>query len=188
MRPHGVVAVILAGVFVAAAQPARAQIGFGVAGLYASLNGSDFDGTDAGIGVDGQVRFSIGGSGSLGIGGQYTRHGIQGISDNLKVLGVFGEPRYYFSVPGSLKPYLAGRAGYLRESISSGGIDASANGYLVGGGAGLLVNAAPLLHLDLTVLFIGVSFGDTTIDGTKVPDSSSHGSALALRIGVLFGK
>lgn len=182
------VAAILAGVCTVAARPAPAQVGFGVAGLYVSLKGSDFDGTDAGIGVDGQVRFSVAGNGSLGIGGQYTSHGLQGISDNLKVIGVFGEPRYYLGVPGGLKPYLMGRAAYLHESLSSGGIDASANGYLLGGGAGMLLSAGPALHVDLTVLFTGVSFGDATIDGTKVPDSSSHGSAIALRIGVLFGK
>ncbi len=182
------VAAILAGVCLAGANPARAQVGIGVAGLYTSLNGSDFDGTDAGIGVDGQVRFSVGPSGSLGIGGQYTSHGVQGISVNLKVTGVFGEPRYYFSVPGRVKPYLVGRAGYLHESLSDGGIAYSSNGYLVGGGAGMLVSAGSALNVDLTVLFTGVGYGDGTINGTKISDSSNHGSALTLRIGVLFGK
>jgi len=184
------VAVLVAGVAGVAvvAPPAVAQVSIGAAGLYASINGSDFDGTDAGFGLDAQVRFPLGTGFSLGIGGQWTTHGIQGTSDNLGVLGVFGEPRYVFTTTSeTLKPYLAARGGYLHESFSGGGIDASASGYFVGGGGGLVISVGPTVSVDLAVLWTTVSFGDATVNGSKVSNSNTSGSALAIRGGVLIG-
>ncbi|MGH9894599.1 MAG: hypothetical protein ACREA0_21995 [bacterium] len=169
------------------ATPAVAQVSIGAAGLYASLNGSDFDGTDAGFGLDAQVRFPIGSSASLGFGGQWTSHGVQGATNNLTVLGVFGEPRFMFTTAGSVKPYLMARGGYVRESFSESGFDASASGYYVGGGGGLVLAAGSSLTVDLAVFLNTVSFGDVTVNGSKVSNSNTSGSALVVRAGIVIG-
>ncbi|HXI19881.1 MAG TPA: hypothetical protein VNH46_02275 [Gemmatimonadales bacterium] len=153
--------------------------------MYASLSGSDFDGTDAGFGLDGQVRFPLASSFTLGLGGQFTSHGLQGLSDNLKVLGIFAEPRLMFATPGSLKPYLAARGGYLHESVSSGGSSASASGWYAGGGGGLLIAVGPMVSVDLGALFSTASFGDFSVNGTSVANTSTSGTVLSVRGGIL---
>jgi hypothetical protein len=97
---------------VAAAPPADAQVKIGVAGLYASLGGDDFQGTDAGLGGDAQVRFALSPTFTLGGGVQFTSHDNNFADGNINVLGVFAEPRYHIAMSGAgaLRPYLAARA------------------------------------------------------------------------------
>ncbi len=158
MRSPGVV--IVAALCVAGVRPAGAQVSFNVAGLYVSLSGSDFQGTNAGIGADGQVRFRLAPSPiTLGIGAQYTTHSVDGISENFNVWGVFVEPRYAFpSGASQVKPYLAARGGYLHQGISSGGNSLSADGFDIGAGGGILVGLGGV-DLDIGFLFALVNFG-----------------------------
>ncbi len=163
------------------------QVSFGVAGLYATLSGSDFSGTNAGIGADGQVRFSLGSAVTLGAGAQYTTHSVDGISENFNVIGIFAEPRYMFAAGASkVHPYLAGRGGWLRQSISSGGNDLKASGFFFGGGGGLVVGLGTSASLDLSVIFASVNFGEQELNGSPTGFKPS-GTSLALRAGILFG-
>jgi hypothetical protein len=171
----------------AAAGPVTAQVSVGAAGVYASLNGTDFNATDAGFGLDAQVRFPLGATASIGFGGQRTSHGLRGALNNVAVTGVFAEPRLTLQTAASVKAYLLARGGYLHESYSEPGFDAKANGYYVGGGAGLLIAARPRVAVDLSILFGSVSFGEATINGSKVSNSSVNGTAIVLRAGILFG-
>jgi len=184
IRPALVVAFI---VFVMA-RPGAAQVSFNVAGLYATLSGDDFQGTNAGIGADGQIRFPLGQAGlSLGAGVQLTSHSVDGIDPNWSVIGVFGEPRYVFNTGGSsqLSPYIAGRAGWLHESISDGTDKLSASGFYFGGGGGLLIGLGGV-NLDIGVLFASVKFGELDLNGSSTGFKPS-GTSLALRAGLAFG-
>ncbi|MGH7612931.1 MAG: hypothetical protein ACREMW_02675 [Gemmatimonadales bacterium] len=170
-----------------AARPVDAQVSFGVAGLYASLSGNDFQGTNAGFGGDLQVRGGLGSSFSLGGGVQFTSHSTD-ISANWKVIGLFAEPRYLFKTSSSrVSPLLTGRLGWIRESISSGGNDGSASGYFFGFGGGMLVGLGGSAALDMSVVFASVNFGDLQVNGSNSGFSPS-GTSLAIRAGLLFGR
>jgi len=179
--------VALAGLLLAAVRPVSAQVAFNVAGLYASLSGNDFQGTNAGIGGDGQVRFRLAPSPiTLGIGGQYTTHSVDGIDPNFNVWGVFVEPRYAFpSGASQIKPYIAARGGYVHQSISDQSNTLSADGFEVGAGGGILIGLGGV-DLDIGFLFALVNFGEQKLNGSGTGFSPS-GNAVALRAGLQFG-
>lgn len=185
MRTLGVV--LVAGLCVASARPASAQVSFDVGALYVSLSGNDFQGVNAGIGLDGQARFPVGtGTFSVGVGGQYTTHSVDGIDPNFNVWGIFGEPRYAFpSGASQIKPYVAGRVGYVHSSISSGGNTLGSGGFMFGGGGGIVIGLGGV-NLDIGFLFAAVNFNEQKLNGTGTGFSPS-GSAVALRAGLVFG-
>ncbi len=160
---------------------AAAQASLGVAGLMASLGGDDFEGVDNGFGGEASVWFRAGTSFTIGGGAHYTSHGTD-IDENLKVLGIFAEPRYRFAAGGgNLTPYIAGRAAWARYSIQ----DASATGFYFGGGGGLMIGAGKTL-IDIEVLYNSASFGDVSVDGSSIDGTDASGSALVAKVGVIF--
>ncbi|HXI19880.1 MAG TPA: hypothetical protein VNH46_02270 [Gemmatimonadales bacterium] len=171
----------LAGV---AAGSATAQVSIGAAGLYVAFKGADFTDTDAGFGLDAQVRLPLGRMVSLGLGGQRTSHGLVGGVNSVGVLGLFAEPRVTFTTGGSARPYLMARGAYVH--LSANGFDAKTNGYSVGGGAGLLVRAGPRVDVDVSVLLGAISLGDYTAAGVSQPGTSAKGGVVVLRGGLLF--
>ncbi len=162
---------------------------FSGSGLYATLNGSDFAGINAGLGVDLQLRYHAKGGVSVGGGFQYTSHGIDGFSEKYGVSAFFGEVRYAFerAASPSLTPYLGARIALAHYGISSGGSELKANGTAFGPTGGLLVRLNPTTQLDVGVAWFSIHFGDAELDGSTQPDTKSSGSALALRVGVAFG-
>jgi hypothetical protein len=169
------------------ARPAAAQVSFGVGGLYATLSGDDFQDTNAGFGLDGQVRFRAGSGFSIGAGAQWTTHSVVGIDPNWSVIGVFGEPRYEFAAgDGTLRPYLWGRGGWIRARIADGPDELTQNGFYVGGGGGLVIAAGGMASLDVGVLLAAVNFGEQQFNGQGTGFKPS-GSSLALRAGLLVG-
>lgn len=109
-------------VLVGAAPPGTAQIGVGVGVIYLSPAGVDFTGTDAGPGLDGQLRFSAGSHLSFGLGAQWSRHDAPSLNSHFTVLAIFAEPRFAIPVPPSaVQPYVAARVGYAHERIVAGG-------------------------------------------------------------------
>lgn len=176
--------------FAAIATSGQAQaprFGFEVAGLYATLSGSDFEGTDAGTGFDIQARFMSNPRFSLGAGLLRTSHGTNISDDNIAVLGFFAEPRYHFKMSGSsMSPYLTARLGYLKETLSAGGSDFEAQGNLFGFGGGMGYAVSPTVSLGGSVTYNLVNFGDAKVDGSTINDSSASGSSLAVRFSVAF--
>ena len=192
-------ALALVGTSVGAAQT---SIGGGM--QYLSFGGSDFEGTDGGMGFEANVMFPAGKALMLGVSGQWSTHNND-FSDDLTALGIFGEGRYLFrSTSGSkLTPYVGGRLGWAKGSQtisasevggSTGSADLSTSGFAFGGGAGLMVALSPAVSLDVNGIIHSVSFGDThakgNIDGTPIdddiPDSSAGGTAVQLRAGFSF--
>lgn len=197
-------AVLFANALVGASVGA-AQASVGVGGQYLSFGGSDFDGTDAGMGFEANVMFPAGKALMLGGSGQWSTHNDAVFSDNITALGLFAEGRYLFrSASGSkLTPYVGVRGGWAQATQtaqatelggSSGSVDASASGFAFGGGAGVMIALSPSLSLDVNGMMHTVSFGDFhakgNIDGTPVdqdlPGSKTSGTALQLRAGLSF--
>ena len=161
---------------------------FSGGGLYASLSGSDFQGTNAGIGPELQFRYHAASGFSIGGGVQYTSHDVDGISENYGVTGFFVEPRYAFQVQSSsIHPYLGARLALLNQKIEVSGIGkVTGSGTAFGASGGILLRLASAARLDIGVTWAKVSFGDAELDGTTIPDSDASGSALALRAAVVF--
>jgi hypothetical protein len=162
---------------------------FSGAGLYAALNGSDFEGINAGLGGDLQFRYQATRGVSIGGGFQYTSHGIEGFSENFGVRAFFVDGRYAFeqAAASSVTPYLGVRVALAHYGVSSGGNELAANGTAFGPIGGLLVRLTPTAQLDIGMAWFAVHFGNAEINGSQQPDSKSSGSALALRAGVVFG-
>lgn len=162
-----------------------AQVSIGVGGQYLSLGGTDFEGTDAGFGAAGNVMFAVAPSIMVGASGQWSSHDVGG--ESLKLLGIFGEGRYLFTMAngGKLTPYVGARGGWTQASADVAGLGSiKASGFAFGGGVGLMFAVAPTVSIDLNGMFHTVSLGDAKVDGQTVPDSKSSGTALQIRAGV----
>ena len=162
-----------------------AQVGIGVSGQYLSLNGNDFDGIDAGFGVEGNVMFAVAPAIKVGASGQWSTHDAGG--DNVSLLGIFGEGRYLFTMAGKATPYIGARGGWTQASSDVTGLGSlKASGFAFGGGVGVMIAMTPTLAIDVNGMFHSVSLGDAKVDGTTVPDSKSSGTALQIRAGINF--
>ena len=196
---------VLFGIVLVGASVGAAQASIGVGGQYLSFGGSDFEGIDAGMGLEATVMFPAGKAVMLGGSAQWSTHNDAIFSDATTALGIFAEGRYLFrSTSGSkLTPYIAGRGGWVKGTqtaqaselgFSTGSVDASTCGFAFGGGAGVMIALSPTLSLDINGMMHSVSFGDGhikgNIDGTPidedVPDSKTSGTALQLRAGLSF--
>jgi len=161
----------------------------GGGGVYASLNGSDFDGFGSGLGVDAQFRYHARGGVSIGGGVQYTSHDITGVDPNLGVRAFFADVRYSFERASSpsITPYIGARAALAHYGVSQGGNSATANGTAFGPAGGMLIRLAPTTQLDVGLVWYSVHFGNFSANGVEQADTKSSGSSLALRAGVVFG-
>lgn len=172
-----------------AALPGSAQIGAGAGVIYLAPAGVDFRGTDAGPGLDGQLRFSAGSHVSFGLGVQWSRHGAPSLASHFTVLAIFAEPRFAIPVPSNpVQPYVAARVGYAHERIVAGGTTYHADGRFYGVGGGLLFRVGRAAHIDLSLLFGPVHFGDFSSAGGTLAGSRRDGSAFLIRGGVVVGR
>lgn len=157
--------------------------------IYVVAGGNAFAGTDAGPGIELQLRRNLS-QVSFGVGFQYSRHDFEGLPDPLNLVGGFIEPRYVF--PGSSTtwaPYASARLAVFQQAISSEGVGASAIGAQVNGGGGVLVRLSGNTNLDLGATFGFLQFGELTVNrlgGTEQYPSSS-GTNFVLRMGFAIG-
>jgi len=164
-----------------------AQVSIGIGGQYLGFGGSDFETTDDGFGVEGNVMFGLGTSFKLGPSVQWSSHYDSFIDENISVLGILGEGRYMLGMgTGKATPYIAGRAGWVQASATVGGLSAKQSGFAGGGGVGVMIALSPALAFDLNGMFHAVSFGNAKVDGSEVPDSKTSGTALQVRAGINF--
>ena len=173
-------------VAVAQVLSAPAGVSVGAAVGYNTLSGDDFTGTDAGFGFQGLLRYTTIGGFAVSGGVQYNIHGADGISENLKVLGIYVEPRYVARLQAaSVAPFVGGRVGWERWSVSAVGATASATGYGLGGIGGILFQVAPQVGIETAVTFTALSFGDAEVNNITVSNSDSNGSSLGLHAGII---
>ncbi len=141
-----------------------------------------------GAGVEPQIRYnlayakeSLGGL-TLGFGGQWTSH--SGGADNLKISGIFLEPRWVPRTKSSrFFPYLSGRLALLRQT-SNFGTASSGSGF--GGGAGLAVKFTPTVNLDAGLALVRQQFGEFQFTDNTVGEFNPF-TTYAAKIGITVG-
>jgi hypothetical protein len=160
-------------------------------GLNAQLYGRAYDGLHQGYGFEAQARFTPS-AWSFGAGVQYTRHGITGLDQKLKLYGGFIEPRYVIVVRSStFAPYVSARFSLLEQKLTVGDVSGSATGVTLNGGGGVLVRLSSRLNLDLGSTYGYTRFGNFVVrnssNGLKVAGPSGSGTNLVVRIGLALG-
>jgi hypothetical protein len=187
-------AVIVSAVSVVALSTARAQTGqrfsVQISGLYATVGADVFAKVESGPGAEGQIRMTRGAF-SVGLGGQYTRHGIQSdVIGDLNLYGVFLEPRYVIAVTSdTYAPYISGRVSYLRGSLDGTQGSVESNGAQFNAGGGILLKLTNQVNLDVGATYGRLNFGTITktIDGEEFEEDGGGGGNLVLRVGFSFG-
>ena len=170
----------------AVADAARAQSAqpwsLQASGLLTTINIGIGGSNVAGGGVEGQLRYTSG-LWSLGGGVQYSSHTSAG--DNVKLSGLFVEPRPTFVVSSPrVGPYLALRGAVLRQSNNFG---TSSNGYAVGGGGGVIVALTDRVNLDGGAAVLRQSLGGITLDGENVERPISTLTSYVVKAGISIG-
>lgn len=174
----------------ASAQSAAPGFGVEAAPFYATADGEDFTGIDAGLGFDLQGRL-MWPAWSVGFGWLRSSHDVITISDNLIVSSFFLEPRYQFSTPGAARPYVLARGGWAKQRLdvddpSIGTLVAEASGWMVGAGGGMAFAVARSIDLNVSAMWVRFSFGDAEVDGQTMADSDTKGSSVLLRFGLSY--
>ncbi|HPF61062.1 MAG: outer membrane beta-barrel protein [Gemmatimonadetes bacterium] len=162
--------------------------------LNVSTSGDAYEGLDAGLGVEAQVRYTPSAF-SIGAGYQRSSHDLtfdDGSTETVTLSGVFAEPRYVIDVgSGSYAPYLAGRVAFLTQKIAFEGLEASASGTQLNVGGGVLVRLSPRVNLDLGATYGAIDFDDVKVEfegqSATIDGSSGSGKNLVLRAGVTVG-
>ncbi len=167
----------------AAAQQHHVSLG---AGWY-NPGGDDFRETDSGPGLDIAVRFAAGERLYLALGGQWNSNGVDFSDDDWNVLAIFVEPSLVFGFGTPVEPFIAGRVGWLRQSITAPSGRRTANGVGFGGFVGLRLPVVSRLAVEVAAPFYHVSFGDVEVDGVERPGSDSSGRVFGFRIALNIG-
>lgn len=164
-------------------KPVSAQASF----LYVGLSGSAYEGSQAGMGAEAQIRYNFPSPLSVGGGLQYSRHEFDqasGITEPLTLFGVFVEPRYVIRTSSDvLFPYLSGRLAFLKQSTRVSDVTVSATGMQINGGGGVLYGLTDNLLLDAGATFGAVSFGSFSGGGGR----AGSGSNVVFRVGISGG-
>jgi hypothetical protein len=166
------------------------KFGAEVGALYATVNGDDFEGTNAGVGFDVQLRAAFSAF-SIGAGFLRTSHDIDEASDNIIISGFFAEPRYSFPTTSSTSLFLTGKLGRVKQSLETdipdyGSGEFESSGFLFGGGGGVEFAMSPAVRLNVSALFSQVSFDDVEFEGETIDGTDSSGSSVMLRAGISF--
>ncbi len=184
--PRATVAALAAAAFLLAPAVLVGQnVELSLASGWVAPGGDDFADTDAGPGFDLVLRRRMGDSFSLGLGGAWSMHAVDFTEDKYDIVGVFLEPRLLGgSEESSIRPFLAGRLAWMRESIREGTQSRAAVG--VGGGllVGVLVPLSDQVSLEGSAGGYLLSFGDFKADGVALDRSGGSGNALALRVAI----
>ncbi len=167
----------------AAAQQHHLSVG---AGWY-NPGGDDFRETDSGPGLDIAVRFAAGERLYLALGSQWSSNGVEFSDDDWNVLAIFVEPSLVFATGGPVEPFIAGRVGWLRQSITAPSGRRTANGVGFGGFVGLRLPVVSRLAVEVAAPIYRVSFGDVEVDGVDRPDSDSSGRVFGIRVALNIG-
>jgi hypothetical protein len=162
---------------------AQQSVELSIAGGWLSPTGGDFADTHSGFGTDLAVRVPTGERYTLGGGVHWSRHGVDFAEDSYDVLAVFAEPRVLLgSGEGSARPFVAGRIAWVREAITVGTQDRSANGLGLGLLVGAVVSVSDALDVEAGVGGYHLAFGDFRSGGSGLGIDGGSGRAIALRL------
>ena len=169
-------------------QSARLGIGAG----FGTLTGDDFENSEAGFTVGGNLLFLRPNGIQLGLAFDYSQYGVGDVDLNGIVLESGEEPVTQLDILGVLRYvfpdeaaqfFLGGKAGFSRRSAEVSIIESSSSGLAVGPMAGVQVPVGNLaLEIGLDAMF--VSYGDVEIDGTKITGTDATGFRILGRVGL----
>jgi hypothetical protein len=163
----------------ATAQSVGATLGVG----YYIPTGNDYKGYDNAVGFDGRAFARFG----VGIAHIAFAASGSGISIDIPHWELYAEPRFNIPTPFGFKPFLGARLGWIHQSMSLFGVDASTNGVTVGATAGGTFAFNRAVGLELALLVAHHAFGDTTVGGVSATGSSFSGQTIGLRAGLRIG-
>jgi len=154
------------------------------AALLTSLQGDAFDLLRIGTGFGGEVQLRLNpGPLSLGVGLQMTKHSStsQGLTNKVRLSGLFIEPRYAIAVSSRIvRPYFAGRLAFMSQNTdlqdvgTTFQVKANALAYGVGGGFVARINGH--VGFDLGAALTSVDFGEFKYRGTGATSGLDAGS------------
>ncbi len=164
--------------------------------LVTGLGGSAYSGIDPGPGFELQARRKLSPTSSLGCGFQGTYHAFTKFQGDVKLQGLFCEPRQIVDI-GSEKvfPYLSARGSVLERNDSDNtGFNASATGFTANAGAGMMIPFGSPAAAHPTLLEFGASAGYTwfgtltaTSNGVTQTHATGGGWNFVLRAGLALG-
>jgi len=164
--------------------------------LLAGLGGSAYSGIDPGAGFEIQARRKITPTFSLGCGFQGTYHTFTKFQGDVKIQGLFCEPRQIIDIGSeSIFPYISARGSILQMNQSDNtGFDASATGVTANVGGGFMIPFGNPASQHPTLLEFGASagytsFGDLTSNagGSSQTRTTGGGWNFVLRVGLAVG-
>lgn len=142
-----------------------------------------------GYGAEAQVRITPGRL-SFGGGVQGTTHNWtdSGQDSNLRMIGVFLEPRYLLASTDRFGPYISARLALttLKLKIEDEDIG-DATGKTINVGGGVLIALSPRVSLDAGATFGYTNFGDLEQDGVPTGLHTGSGTNLIARLGLAIG-
>jgi hypothetical protein len=189
-------AALLAGLALPLGAQTRSTWSIQGSGLFDGLGGDAYSGIDPGPGFELQIRRRLDPTWSLGCGFQGTYHSLSAVSGDVKLQGVFCEPRKLIDIQNDkVFPYISARGSVLRQSLTSGTFESSANGATANLGAGIMMPFGSGASAHPTVLELGASagytwFGDfsaTSSGNRTVTGSTGGGFNFILRVGLAIG-
>ncbi len=126
------------------------------------------------------------GSFRFGLGGNYTSMNPEDPSaKNVTKAGVYGLIQYMIETESRTRPYVQGRAGYVRmDSDQFFGGEYGQEGFEFGFVGGIEYPLSKVIALDFTAIFSFLSMGDATVNGLPVLGAPDSGSTIALLAGV----
>lgn len=156
-----------------------------------TLAGSDFGNVGPGGGGDLALRYGLTPRLSLGLVGQASWHGADGLDGPLRLLGAALEPRWALGGGPGWTPFVSARLGVARWSVTESAdtltADVSAGGLQAGGGVGVAYALSGSAHVEVAALASYLSFGDARVDARLGEAESSFTRANSGTAGSLLG-
>lgn len=170
---------------VASAQSAQA-VSLQISGLGSVPFGGGLATVKPGPGWEAQLRFNPSAF-SVGFGVEQSFHDLENFATRtVTLLGAFFEPRYVIDVGSdAAAPYLAGRAAVSSMTLEDRAQSATATGFTLNGGGGVLIRLGPRTNLDL-----GASIGYKKLGEAEFGPSlvdMGEGSNVIARVGLAIG-
>lgn len=148
--------------------------------------GGRLDAVSLGVGWEAQLRVNPS-QFSIGVGAEQTFHDDVRIDDRSVILfGGFLEPRYVIQTSSEkAAPYISARFGISQLALAQGEMEATANGYTINGGGGVLVVLSDRVNLDVGATLGYRKLGNVRFMGAPV-DMGSGVNGIA-RVGLAIG-
>lgn len=175
---------VITGAERAQAQTAQ-QISLQVSGLGSMPFSGGLSEISLGPGFEAQIRYNPSAF-SIGAGFDITFHTVDGTDTDVTLTGGFVEPRYVIYVGSDrVAPYLSARGAVSQTEVDDGTETATATGFTLNGGGGVLLVLGSRANIDLGATLGYKDMGEAEF-GAATFDLGT-GANLILRLGIAFG-